>query len=1333
MKLSFDTADKINKLAFKGYQSKKSETGEDIYEFNIPHDSKKYDAYLEIFPVSENEDKNFQIAEKPLKSRRTGVSQFLLDTKGTKINLRNFRLPDDSPFAYRYILKPKRAEYGSTQIVTEAGTVISDSENNKYNLVTRNGSRGSKTGAMYLAIPDTFAGWTYSDDGKVVEDKNSAEKAKLVKKNYSNKIGGNLAGLEKHIDKLKEQGYTRIVTTPLFTDDSLSAHGYWIKNAMQMSQSLGNINNYASFTKKLFSNGMNLVADGAFVNEGLEGVHFRDVLKRGEDSPYYQWFRAEGLKGGPLSLAVFSRNKEFIDHKVINSPYEYTQPGGIEILVGKNKDYNPHKPTYVQIFDKRAGLQDLYDTNTHEDIIINYTFEINPETYNRNVEQLNEYNKINTVPINLGSYKAARFLTANDNSVLEEKFEGRFETWDANNDIPKLNFAFSKSDLKVLKKISNDERDSKLSELAETNYEVQDYAIASGKYWTKKTNDILLEFVAQELKGIDEDPKAVYNKIKQNKNLPDSVKNDLSPEIIENVIKGNYKLNNSNKSKDYNDSLLKGLMDLPLDAIEFGDDIVAVLAYPYLTNRAHDKNDLGKSRFELFLEGNQNIKPEYSEIYNKTTGFYKDELFALADKVMKKVGSKLSSGNKLFEETAVTEFGSYVLPLVGQDIAKFAIIKSLLPQSEFKVNENGEISYDYKKLKQSSLNEVGILSTSAKNDAEKLVAKLESGVNKISEEDINKIADSIYKRIRHTGELQFKMAEMIIDRSQSGLDWRIDAAKDIADIDSIRNSDSEFEIIWQNVIDFWKSFTQNTLKENPNTYIAAEITDAGDIYKISGKPSRFRNFADPANNFAELKFLQETGINTTANYSIYSELSQLLSKPFEGGQSHSDFVRNKKIYEILSSGYLNANQLDSIISSYTFAGNHDKPRILHCLAIDMELFNSKFKSENDRKIAADILNKDVSSINFSKVSPAAVAMADAVRGAFGKALDKVFDDKDTRDVIFKKISLAVADLAEGKYLNNKFSPDAFGVKPFDQTMDAVLKQAKDKYGLDISEKEKEQLFNTTFDILLKPAMQKLETIMGFLVSLPGNPTLFAGDELGLTGYETKCKNVYLQNRAFVNWDLLNDSNKKYLKEFNERINSIIALRANPRLEPLNNGAPYSLPYHADKSGRKAQGQALPVSGVLRQGSNGDLVISLFNPSGFGVDYHYGKGYEEISLDRIKLKPEIENGHQKAGLSGGITPGTILYNINENDKTTYKVESNGVDYFIQRYDGDKKIDTVLNHGTMSASNLILTSISPKGQTSFKGKKVLYNPQYNFVSSPYAKKEKLAVGTILQSNV
>lgn len=1346
MKLKLNIAEKFNRPTFNGFQHKKSDKGASEYEFNLPYDNNRYkSATVEIYSVVKNKDGYYQPGE------ILGVKDMPIN--GVKVDLKKeYNLENNEPFAYRYRLVNET----ENKPITESGTIIFKKRENEptdegtghFNLVTQLGSKVSKGGAMYLLIPDSFnAGWVFDEKGIPVLDEKLRHEALRTTKTFSNKLGGNLAGVIEKIPYLKEQGYTRIVSTPMFTDDSLSAHGYWIKNAMQMSQSLGSVNNYSKMIKEMFKADMNLVADGAFVNEGLEGIHFRDVLKRGGDSPYYNWFRAEGLKNGPLGMGVFAKNHDHISHRVINSPHKYVQDektGRVRIDKNANEDYNPKKPTYIQIYDDRFpsavkdGDENPVEINTHEDIIVNYTFPINPDTYNDNIKRLSEFNKGEKEPLMLDSYEAARFLTKADKYSLEEKYEGGFETWDANNDIAKLNFGFSKADEKLMENLPQSKRDEAYEEMLAKNLEVQDYAISSGKYWTKKTNDILLGYAARKLKDVktpEEALKTIENLIDENK-LPKSLKQKINQKTIESVFNGQYQLKNKKKTTDYEELLLSGLMDLPLDSIELGDDIVAVLGYPYITNRAGKASELGASRYSLYKQDNPHLKEEYKSVYNKTTDMYKNEMLSFADDIMTRVNEKLPADTKIFDGNKSGAYGKYVIPLMSQEIAKFAVIKSLVPKENVVFNENsGEISYDYKTLKALSLNEIGIVSMDAKNDAENLVSKISHGITKISEEDKAKLADAIYKQIEGTNENSFKLSEAIIDRTQAGLDWRIDAAKDIADVQAIRNSNSDFQEIWQEATDFWKKFAKTVHRENPNSYMAAELTDVQNLHDVSGKKSRYSGSVE-----AERKFLEETGINTTANYSYYfTDITNIFGKSFETGNDGGDSpARNQQVKNV-NNKYFNSAQLESLLFSYTFSGNHDKPRALHCLALDMSLFHSKFENLNDKVTAAKIIKNrmfineerqtdDVSGaekeifirdcqIDFDLVSPKAIAMADAVRSAMGEASAKSFGSERNEE-IYKAISESISDLAQGHYLETTFEPDAFGVKPFDQVIKMVLKQAKEEYHLELSPEERKTLTNKTFEIMLKPAMSRMVSLTGFLVALPGNPTLFAGDELGLTGYEEKCKNVYLQNRSALNWEGLNEENKAFINNYKNKINDVIRLRNNPRLKALNTGAPFAL---ESQKGNKNE-EYIELSGVLRQDTDGSMVVSVFNPSGFDLNNKNGinDDYDKtVTLDKISL----------GGIAGGIRPGTKFYNVKNNDE--YEVYQYGDSYAIRRV---FEKDVYLNKDSMINSTLILTTEKHDyKQPSFTGSKVLYNPQYNFVSNPYMQVAKQSVGIKLKSSV
>lgn len=78
-----------------------------------------------------------------------------------------------------------------------------------------------------------------------------------------------------------------------------------------------------------------------------------------------------------------------------------------------------------------------------------------------------------------------------------------------------------------------------------------------------------------------------------------------------------------------------------------------------------------------------------------------------------------------------------------------------------------------------------------------------------------------------------------------------------------------------------------------------------------------------------------------------------------------------------------------------------------------------------------------------------------------------------------------------------------------------------------------------------PAMSKLLGHIKFLVALSGNPTLFAGDEYGATGFETTTKNIYLQNRNIIHEEWAEKGNpecKDFVKRFKNYVDYQFGLR-----------------------------------------------------------------------------------------------------------------------------------------------------------------------------------------------
>ena len=1360
MKVNLDLKnDKIrsNAISFEGYTFVKSDEGFKELEVSYPYDENKDDCYLEVYKLAQDQYGNYYTTGRAYS--RTHGESYKMKPGSNRIDLaREFGIQDNQAFAYHFLLKDKHG-HGFPRVRIDAGDIIDErsyenEQRNIFNVVSAHKSKLSRGGSMKLVIIDSQkVGYVYNDRNVIVEDQALKERGRKGIKTLTNKFGGTLAGLEKSIENGEFDNYGRIISLPIFTDDDFTAHAYWNKNCMQMANSLGNINNYASLQRKMFAHGLNFVSDGAFVNEGLQGVHFKHMLRWGEDSPYYNWFRASSLKDGPLSMGVFAKNKEYISHKIVNSPYLYKQNGIGTVSIQSNPTYDATKPTYINFFDKRLVTEkertdttsliktysimstpNVYDLHTHNDSIFPYAFEINPETYNNNVKNLNKYNDANSdATIDLRSYMAARILSKFETFVVDGKFESGFETWDANPDIAKLNFVYSNTDAMALKNIPTEKRRAYMEKILRGNIQVQDYAVTSGMYWTQKTDDILRLHVAQNIRNPEVDnPQKVYNQIlsiADGKTFPKSIKAEVSFNEVENVLSGYYNHKRELSNEDRQSQIIEGLMNTPLDSIELGDNLVSVFASPLISKRASKKSEIGVSRYELYKAGNETLSPEYAHTYNQMDKIYTNEMYSFADAVLKNVNSVLADDKKLFVGDRVTNYGKYVLPLILPEITKYAVIKSLVPETEVAINrDNGELSYEYNKLKEVSLQTIGITNPSSPQDeAQMLINTLRKGMKNLDSSSTSEMVESILKTLKDTNLASFQLADLIIDKTQSGLDWRIDATKDIADVEALRNKHNSFDYTWRTVTDFWKRFTQGVISKNPNAYTVAEITNAVDLHGV-GYGGNSRKY--PKTSDIVPKFLRDTGMTSKANYSFFfNDISQIFTKNFENGAAfnNNEGYLDKIIYEKMlgtndKAAFVTSSSLDSLIYSYTFIGNHDKPRALHCAAMDMGLFYTNLndpKNHDYRVKAYQIINDKfleaisddvVGRYDFSRVSPKAIAMADAIRPAFIDILNNYRNQHHYNDEDFNRafvpISRAISDLAQGKFLGKRFDPEAFGIKPIDVTISMVLKQAREVHGFYLPNIEADKYEKDVFDAVMSPALSKLLGMMKYLVALPGMPTLFDGDDAGATGYDPETKNMYLQGRQRVHdeWVTLNSGKyNSFLAQYKGYFDEVMAVRRNPKCNALNNGAIYTLPLNRATNGKL-------VSSILRQSTDGRMALSIFNPTGFHIDHRAHYKPDDIYIDKIYLN---ENSAKLEGVPG-LRVGLEFRNAkNENECFRVNTDDKG-NYYIAKYSYGKEEPIKVEDST-----LILYHVPNNVQLTFTGSSH-FTPNARFIASAYEPK-------------
>lgn len=1386
MKIGFNSDKHVREkeLSFEGYKPVKSEFGSKEYEFNYVFDDENFDCYLELFRAKKDSHGNYFITGNlednklaPVQGRKNRGIKIENIKKPLRINLSKFQLSPDEGIGYHYKLLPKNQPNAAPLYRVDSGMMVNETTDKEkhriYNIIPVNAPSVAKGGAMRLILPDNHnVAWVYDDDNKIVPNPKAKEALKSIK-NIANKIGGSLAGIEKDLDDGKFDNYSRIITTPMFTDDSLSAHAYWNKNNFQMVHTLGNINNYASIQRKLFAKGINLVADGAFVNEGLEGVHFRHVLRWGEKSPYFNWFKINVMDSRPVRMGVFGNDITHVTHRLVNSPYKFIQKDDGTIKIKNNDEFDSKAPTYLQIYDNRlVNARNLsskklikayekfntnfkLDINNHDNTVMPYSFRIDPEAYKENVEILNSINKekSDSEKINLYSGKGTRLVSQFKYFGLDNKMESGFKTWDSNTDIAKLNFVYSHCETEEFKNIQKPKlKEANIKKIKEKNYEVQDYVVSSGEFWSKKTNQILTLNVAQHLKNIEGlGAHEIYNKISKQldgKVFPKDL--DINENIVKNVIKGRYELKGGKSNGTYEDIIIENMMNFPLDSIEVGDDIVAVLASPLVTKRANRSDYVGKSRYEMHVNGNKHVNEENFKTYHLANRMYTDEMKFFAEEILKSIHDDLPYYGDLYDNYGkVTEYGKYVLPMLLPEIVRFLVIKTVSPNEEIKFDsKTGEIKYDYNKLKNTSLLSMGIIADSPEDEATTLINKIRSRIGKISSSDKNKLATALRKSIEGTNVNSFRLAEMIVNRTQAGLDWRIDATKDIGDIASLRNKKTDLEYTWNEILKFWSKYTEGLKKYHPDVYIVAEVTDDMELYDKGwgGKSgARFSN-----NNEMLKKLILEAGFTTIANYNFMSSnINEIFGNLFDFDGEHTPdkgTYKQGKINEILSQ-YLHTSTLESIIYSYIFAGNHDKCRALEGYAVDMNLVYAdltsplvyphmneedsfKYKERayrilNGVKYGQHISRDAVAKYNYNRVSTLAVAKAETLSSGIGRAKEKLNWDRERKDYVYDKMIDALKNLANSKHLGKNFEADGFGQKPIDIAFDILVEEMnyiEPDVDYRLTDKEKDELKKMSLELILGPAISRLLGHTKFLAGLCGNVTIYDGDDLGSTGFETTTKNITVQNRNVIHNEWADKNHKdymKFIKDLYDNTNYQVKLRSRPGLQALNDGTPYLLKL---QDAEFNNGKKTHVSAMLRQNPKGYMSITIFNEHGLNHKFDEYYTPAEIKMKEI----EIDSGYGiDSGLGRGIRQGLKFVNAADPNDIYYTRNKDGKYKLVAHNPntGEDKKEFSFNDTTLVLYH----------DPSFTGrKKVLYNPQYNFTSNYYEPKKEVVTGKQLLLN-
>jgi len=203
-----------------------------------------------------------------------------LNYKGVEIS--NFQTSDNPNYLFVDLIIHQEAKSGKFP--------ISFKQNNKlvytfeYELKSRTNNslhRQNITNkdVIYLLMPDRFV------NGNPANDNTPETYEKVNRSNFGGRHGGDIAGMLKSLDYIKDLGATTIWPTPLIENNmkEYSYHGYASTNYYKIDSRFGSNDEYLKFIETAHQKGLKIIQDMIFNHCGSEHIWMKDM-------PDKNWF-----------------------------------------------------------------------------------------------------------------------------------------------------------------------------------------------------------------------------------------------------------------------------------------------------------------------------------------------------------------------------------------------------------------------------------------------------------------------------------------------------------------------------------------------------------------------------------------------------------------------------------------------------------------------------------------------------------------------------------------------------------------------------------------------------------------------------------------------------------------------------------------------------------------------------------------------------------------------------------------------------------------------------------------------------------------------------------
>jgi glycosidase len=139
---------------------------------------------------------------------------------------------------------------------------------------------------VYQVFPDRF------ENGNSENDPEGTLKWGM-KPTTKNMFGGDLKGIIKHLDHIRELGADLLYLTPIFS--SSSNHKYNTRDYYSVDKSFGSMEDVRELVEKCHSLGIRIIFDAVFNHSGSDFFAFLDILDNQSNSRYADWYHLDGF------------------------------------------------------------------------------------------------------------------------------------------------------------------------------------------------------------------------------------------------------------------------------------------------------------------------------------------------------------------------------------------------------------------------------------------------------------------------------------------------------------------------------------------------------------------------------------------------------------------------------------------------------------------------------------------------------------------------------------------------------------------------------------------------------------------------------------------------------------------------------------------------------------------------------------------------------------------------------------------------------------------------------------------------------------------------------